>query len=400
MEAARRGRPTHAGRPIDTHDHVDGGMTRPLPALLSQLLVAFTVEFDNLFERRMRDGGQRGFLSLAFWLGYGRHLVPGMTIGEFTAATSMSNRDASYLLAVIERWRYLDIRDPGAPRGSPRPGFGTIKPIPRESLVWPRPELERGLELWPSIVREVEDRWAVRFGSPALARLRAQLETIVAGHDGGLPWGLPDCTMRWGMGRLPPPTDPLPHSGDRASLATLLSQVLWKFALEYNREADMPIAIGASLLRVLGPEGAPAAELARRSGVDVTPSRDLLQRSGLFEITPTRRSRLIRLTPLGVAEQELYWTLVDEITDRWHAAALIDALLDLLARDDLISEGMEPPAGVPRSGDDTPEFWVNGANGVRRAIRKLVKQTDAFIDNPSLALPHYPIWSGSRGFGP
>src|SRR4051812_43969860 len=37
----------------------------PLSALVSKLLVAYTIEFDNTFERRMRDDGHAGFISHA-----------------------------------------------------------------------------------------------------------------------------------------------------------------------------------------------------------------------------------------------------------------------------------------------------------------------------------------------
>ena len=41
---------------------------RPLSALLSQVLVAFTVEFDNEFERQMAEAGYPGArLSLVVW---------------------------------------------------------------------------------------------------------------------------------------------------------------------------------------------------------------------------------------------------------------------------------------------------------------------------------------------
>jgi hypothetical protein len=50
----------------------------PLPTLLSQLLVAFTVELDNEFERR---SGAR--LSLVVWANLMRFLADGpITVGE------------------------------------------------------------------------------------------------------------------------------------------------------------------------------------------------------------------------------------------------------------------------------------------------------------------------------
>ncbi len=50
----------------------------PLSSLLSQALVAFTIELDNEFERRMAESGNHGArLSLVVWSNLMRFLVGG-----------------------------------------------------------------------------------------------------------------------------------------------------------------------------------------------------------------------------------------------------------------------------------------------------------------------------------
>jgi hypothetical protein len=60
---------------------------RPLSALLSQLLVAFTVEFDNEFERRMGELGYAGArLSLVAWSNWIRFISEnGVSVRELSA---------------------------------------------------------------------------------------------------------------------------------------------------------------------------------------------------------------------------------------------------------------------------------------------------------------------------
>jgi hypothetical protein len=69
---------------------------RPLSALLSQVLVAFTVEFDNEFERRMSEAGYPGArLSRVVWT----------DLMGFIADGPIAVRDLSKLqLGCLERW--------------------------------------------------------------------------------------------------------------------------------------------------------------------------------------------------------------------------------------------------------------------------------------------------------
>src|ERR1035438_7118872 len=87
----------------------------PLPALLSQVLVAFTIEFDNEFERRSphrttvagkKSSAQSSpwLTSMVMWANLIR-LVPedGITVGELRK----HSRAVKLSLAGMERWGYI-----------------------------------------------------------------------------------------------------------------------------------------------------------------------------------------------------------------------------------------------------------------------------------------------------
>src|SRR5277367_3691315 len=100
----------------------------PLPSLLSQALVAFTIEFDNEFERQMphqttmsrsATGASSGpwLVSVAMWSNFMQFVgEQGLTIGELQRMA----RIAKLPLAGMERWGYVIVKpDPADPRPKP-----------------------------------------------------------------------------------------------------------------------------------------------------------------------------------------------------------------------------------------------------------------------------------------
>src|SRR5208282_3005105 len=96
---------TMRGKP----DTIEASADRPLSALLSQTLVAFTIELDNEFERRMVEAGYAGAgLSLVLWLTVMRFLLEeGVTVGELMTRTSSSPERMKHALGCLERWRFV-----------------------------------------------------------------------------------------------------------------------------------------------------------------------------------------------------------------------------------------------------------------------------------------------------
>src|SRR5208337_2625283 len=131
--------------PSDGHTDPD----RPLSALLSQVLVAFTIELDNEFERRIGEAGYPGArLSLVLWLNVMRFLSDGgMSVRALSALAVTSQEKMSFVLGCLERWGFIVLRpDPADSRPVPlrphrqagrvlRDGWGSGRGIRAEWIV-------------------------------------------------------------------------------------------------------------------------------------------------------------------------------------------------------------------------------------------------------------------------
>ena len=82
----------------------------PLSTLLSHILVAFTVELDNAFERRLRDSGQTPRVtSFVMWANFMRLVGDGITVAELPDATGIPKARTLSTLGGMERWRYVSV---------------------------------------------------------------------------------------------------------------------------------------------------------------------------------------------------------------------------------------------------------------------------------------------------
>lgn len=305
-----------------------------LSTLLSQTLVAFTIEFDNEFEHRMphrtsfnRAGQGPWLVSMAMWFNSMQFVGE-----EGVGAKELEKlaRTPTNLNGMI-RWGYVTL-DNGLIRAT-----------------------KRGLkarEVWRPLLGEIEERWRKRFGASAIDELRGSLWADAE---------LPDCLpiLKYGLFSAGPDrkqSSPVP-SADKA-LPTLLSQVLLTFAMEFERESKLSLAISANVLRVLNETGVRMRDLPVLSGVSkeaISMAMGILQKRDLAVV----EARIVGLTPKGLAAQAAYRTLIATIENRWNAVALRKAL-------DRITGGLE--AGL----EPYPDNW-------RAAVRK-----------PE-TLPHYPM---------
>ena len=404
-------------------EHVNAA--RPLSALLSQILVAFTIEFDNEFERQMNDAGHPGArLSLVVWSNLLRFVADeGISIRDLTSKTLLEPPQIKLMLGCLERWGFVALQPGSAsneknPRkrlarsGIPvRDGWGSGRGISSDWLV--RLTSARGArakQIWPALFDVIESRWQKRFGADEIAALRDCLEHIVDRLDVELPHGFVD--VRYGKRGFPARRT---RKASEFALPTLLAQLLFAFSLEFERESATPFALCANALRVLGEKPIRESEIPRLTGSSP-------ETSGIgWQLKPyvvvgsdpgAGRGKVVRLSPRGLAAQESYYRLTAEIEKRWetrfgkdHVGRLRDSLEALLNAEKgegfLLSEGLAPPSGTVRAGDVAPALGRSdlGAAAKKRAS-DLVAQTEAFVRDPAGTLPHYPLWDMNRGFGP
>jgi len=138
-----------------------------LSALLSQALVAFTIEFDNEAEHRLPHrttgygpsghGDGAWLVSLAMWENCMRYVTDEpITVGELEAlARTGTNLDG------MRRWGYITIDGTARKIHKSGPGPGAVLRATATGL--------RAREIWRPLPGLVERRWRDRFGPEALA---------------------------------------------------------------------------------------------------------------------------------------------------------------------------------------------------------------------------------------
>jgi methyltransferase (TIGR00027 family) len=398
----------------------------PLSALLSQALVAFTVEADNEAEHRIphrtagygatpdAPPGAPWITSLLMWANCLRHLPDaGVTVAELRdRARTSTNLDG------MRRWGYVSFTpDPG--RGK-RPRLDTVIAPTGWGIV--------ARDTWDEVVPQVEARWRDRLGADTFATLRAALDGVVAHLDPALPdclpilrYGLfsgPDQAGRAGRAavrKLPPGgpsagpgASPPPSPAGGLPLWALLSRTLLAFATQYEAmqyeamqsevmqseamqsEAMQPekwpgpsLALSANVLRVLTESGVATSDIPALGGVSresVAMAARWLRGAGLAtegHDPAASRLKIIRLTPRGAAARDEYPARAAGIERDWRARFGDGAVTALRRAVEPLLAGEPPPlaAGL----EPYPDNW--------RARRP-----------PPATLPHYPVTLHRGGY--
>jgi len=256
------------------------GTIRPLSALLSQVLVAFTLELDNEFEKQMRESGYAGAaLSVVIWSTLMRFLAGASPSVRNLAAQSLSSgKWLKFELGCLERWSLVTLEaDPADDRPVAirshrlggrllRDGWGSGRGIRSDWIVRPSAKGRRAIEIWPPLFDEIERRWLARFGPDDIETLRRSLEDIAAQIDLDLPHGLPglgdlDTTYKARSTKTLSTNDGVPQP-----LSALLSQLLLAFTLDFQRESRVPLWLCANTLRVLSDQPIPESEIPHLTG--------------------------------------------------------------------------------------------------------------------------------------
>jgi DNA-binding MarR family transcriptional regulator len=351
---------------------------RPLSTLLSQALVAFTIEFDNEAEHQTRHwttvGGRSGaprgavwLVSQVMWVNVLR-FVPDAGVGvDDLHRLARTSKDS---LAGLQRWRYVVVSRDGAGR-------------PGQAVVRPTVAGRRAQEVWRPLAGIIEQRWRHRLGSDELDRLRAALENIVDQLDVELPDYLPIVyPTQNGRAEIPDPAwagSGRPPRGADLDLSALLSRVLLAFTLDFERESKISLSISANTLRVLDQPGVRLRDLPRLTGVSKEANAmavGFLKRRDCAAVEPdpsAARGQVVRLTPKGVRAQEKYRRVLTHTEQQWTERYGGPSITALRAR-------LEVLAGGP--GDPDPPL--------RRGMQPYPDGWRASVREPT-TLPHYPM---------
>jgi hypothetical protein len=356
-----------------------------LTTLLSQALVAYTIEFDNEAEHRMphrttrhNDPGSRGvwLVSMSMWLNCMQYVSdePMLVTELEQRARTGTNLDG------MRRWGYVVLES----------GSGAdLKRKPRDLTIRATRRGREAQAVWRPLAPEVEDRWRERFGAAAVDRLRAALAAVAARITVDLPDGLPLLQHALFSGRRQwaprAPGDGPPE--DQLALPVLLARVLLGVALRFEQGSPLALAVCANLLRVLNTGGVLVKDLPVLTGVSkegLAMAMHPLTKRDLAVVGTApggSRFRSARLTGRGQEAQWVYtdWTgrLDDRAGQRLGAGpvAALRAALEPLVGDP------DDPARSPLMGglEPYPDNW----------------RADA---RPPQTLPHFPMVLHRGGF--
>jgi DNA-binding MarR family transcriptional regulator len=362
----------------------------PLPALLSQVLVAFIIEFDNEFEhqvahRTTNHGATTGsrhvpwLVSRVMWSNFLQFVDPhGTTIRELRSRLQMPDKNLRiWLTRLVDWWGYLTIES--------RQAGTAAKRMHPDAVVLATAGGRKALQVWPTLDNMVETRWRERFGKETVDHLRQSSATIANRIDA--PDSLP--ILGYGLFSRGPEPNKQQSTGALAnhaglSLPSLLSRVLLSFAIEFERESDVSLAISANVLRLLTDAEVPLSELPRMAAISKEASAmslSFLVKRG-YVVAKSKpggtRGKVVLLTPKGNKAKEVYSQRVETIEQQWQAlygerpvALLRESLAQLI--------GDPPPSSLLCCLEPYPDGWR------------------ASLPKPA-GLPHYPMILHRGGF--
>jgi hypothetical protein len=355
-----------------------------LSALLSQTLVAYTIELDNEFEHLMdhrtttlgarRDAaGGPWLVSMVMWCNCMRFVRPeGLTVGELERLARTPTN-----LAGMQRWGYLVVERPRTDEG--------VQVRASDLIIRPTAAGRRAQFVWRPLPEMVEHRWRERFGGETVDRLRTGLAAVVSNIDGELPDCLPILRHGW-VTTIADRNGQAPRSSSELGLSALLSRALLAFALPFERRASLSLAISANVVRVLGSDFIRVRDVHGLAGVATEATRNALgylDKRGCVEFktdVSAGRGHLIRLSEKGLKAKDTYQRLVAGIELRWRerfGAEVVDDLRRTLERLVIPVGSARPPllSGL----DPYPGGW-------RGAVARIER------------LPHYPVVLHRGGF--
>ena len=357
----------------------------PLSTLLSQVLVAQSIELDNEFEQRLADSGENARVtSVVMWSNFLRFVGDGISVGDLPAAAGLHKARVLSTLGGMERWRYVFVAPAPAdrPPSVRREGYGSARRFRSNWIVRLSPAGRVTTEIRPALFEEIDDRWAQRFGPGTVAELRDRLSTIVSAIDVDLPEYVPIVASSDGMVAG---FSPRPPAGAAVStrLTTLLAQALLAYTLEFEAVSEVSLAIGANVVRVLERGGTLVRDIPARAGVSkeaTAMALGYLAKAGYVDREgSTVATARASLTAKGQLAQEGLPASHARVQTDWSrrfgadGTARLRTSLEHVLEHPKLSEGLRPHA----------DGW--------RASKPYRAHTDALLADPRAVLPHYPL---------
>lgn len=345
----------------------------PLASLLSQTLVALTIELDNEYEHRMpsftSDSGGSGpwLISTAMYLNFLR-LVPdaGIVMRDLSAAAG-SPDPIHPAYHGMRRWGFVTYT-PDIAGSSP-------KKRDADALVRATPAGRVAAQRWADAFDEVEARWGAR----GLDGLHRGLIPVVTSIDRPLPEYFP--THGFDL-RMPAIAEPVSREPDQLGLLGLIAQALMNITIEFDASAMIPLGVAQNMLRPLADEPVLVRDLPSVTGVAKKAwdsGVPVAERLGLWTVEPASgRGKQVRLTDAGAAMRDGFTSSLQQIEREWEArcsAPLANLRSELEA---FVGDGL-PSAPLFKGLEAYPDGWRAQLGPIR-------------------TLPHHPVVSHRGGY--
>ena len=358
----------------------------PLATLLSQALIAYTIELDNEFEHRFAQaGGSARVASLVMWSNFLRFVGEGITVGELPGVAGLPKSRMLSTLGGMERWRYVAV-DTGS--SEKRDGFGSARGLKSDWVVRPTPNGRKAGAIWPTLFDEIDARWRARFGADEFEALQGSLRAIVEAIDVELPEFLPIVGGATGMVAGLEPAERRDATPPCVHLGMLLARALLLYTLDFERESTLSLPLCANVVRLLDETGVRVDEIPRRSGISkeaTSMALTFLVRSGYVVVDGTAgATKLARLTSDGRAVSDVCGSLHAALQSGWDERFGAEAVRRLRCSLELL-------LGRREGGRRLLSLGLEPYEGGWRARMPYLTQTQAVIDDPVSALPHYPM---------
>ena len=244
------------------------------------------------------------------------------------------------------------------------------------------PKGRHAQEVWRPLFHAIEKRWRARFGEDRIDQLRESLAALISRIDTELPDCLP--ILHYGLfstnrdDKYRRKADREDSNDPHLALSALLSRALLAFAIEFERESDLSLAISANVLRVLDERGVRVQDLPLLAGVSkeaIQMAMGLLEKKCIVIVEPDpngSRAKLARLTNNGKEAQAAYHRLLGIIEQRWRERFGEDNLRALRQPLERLVQPGAPVSPLFHGLEPHPGGW-------RAAVRK------------PMTLPHYPM---------
>jgi hypothetical protein len=288
----------------------------PITSLLSQVLIALTIETDNEFEQRVphfiSDDKSKPWRGV--WLGsyatYANFLRfvgdDGIRMADLAAAAGFPP-PVHPAYHGMRRWGYVNYT-PDIAGNSP-------KKKDADAIVRCIPPGKVARDGWAAVVADMDARWTER----GLGKLRAALIPVVETIERPLPEYLP--SVGWDR-RSPVLDHPISRPAIDLDLLGLLSQCLLAMTYDFEERIELSLGTFAGLLEPLTDEPVLVRDLYEITGVarkEWGSAAGQLEKLGLVIVGPIPggKAKSIRLSPEGVAAKERAGSLRRDVEGEW-----------------------------------------------------------------------------------